>query len=462
MNRSLIIGIIAAVGVGAGAYYMSGGADAPAQQTSAAPAGGGFAGGGFAGGGFAAGGRGGGARPPMTVEVGSVTRADMSQRITVVGNLIGAATVAAVPKISGRLETIGVRLGDRVTAGQRLAQIDDREIREQVKQAEASFQVSAATIRQREADLRFAQTNLERSRNLFERQLIPRQTLDDSEARYQAAAAQLDLAQAQYAQAQARLDELKINLSNTVITSPVNGFVGSRTLDPGAWVTPNSVFLSLVDIGVVRIVSNVVERDLRRISLGRVAEVEVDAYPGETFTGRVTRIAPVLDPLTRTAQIEIEINNAAFRLKPGMYARVSFTVDERDQALVVPATAIVELGGKRGVFLPSEKNVATFQPVTVGLMEQTLVEIAEGLEEGQRIVTTGAAALREGDPIIIAGQGAGQGGRGGQRAADGGTGRGRGAAPGTAPAAEGAPAGAGQGAPAGAPAAATRTPNVGS
>ena len=164
----------------------------------------------------------------------------------------------------------------------------------------ASFDVSPATIRQREADLRLAQTNLDRSRNLYERQLIPKQTFDDTDARYQAAAAQLDLARAQFAQAQARLDELKINLSNTIITSPVSGFVGKRVLDPGGWVTPNTPFISVVDIGVVRLVANIVEKDIRRITEGLPAMVEVDAYPGEQFMGKVAHVAPVLDPATRT------------------------------------------------------------------------------------------------------------------------------------------------------------------
>ena len=126
--------------------------------------------------------------------------------------------------------------------------------------------MSAATIRQREADLQLAQTNLDRSQNLFERQLIPKQTFDDTDARYQAAVAQLDLAKAQFAQAQARLDELKINLSNTIIASPVSGSSASASLDPGAWVTPNSPFISVVDIGVVRLVANIVEKDIRRIT----------------------------------------------------------------------------------------------------------------------------------------------------------------------------------------------------
>jgi RND family efflux transporter MFP subunit len=369
----------------------------------------------------------------MAVELAAVSRADMAERITVVGNLIGAATVEAVPKVSGRLERVLVRLGDRVRQGQTLAQIEDQEIREQVKQAQASFDVAGATIRQREADLRFAETNLDRSRNLFERQLIPKQTLDDAEARHQAAVAQLDLARAQYAQSQARLDELKIALANTVITSPVNGFIGRRELDPGAWVTPNSSFISVVDINVVRLVANVVEKDLRRISAGLMADVTVDAFPGESFVGRVARVAPVLDPATRTAQIEVEIDNSHFRLKPGMYAKVSFTVERHPNTLVVPANALVDVDGKRGVFLPSaEGDIARFQPVEVGIMDQERVEVTSGLSEQDRVVTTGAAALREGDRIILPGQSAGdRDGRGGSGPRGGrgdgrGTGRGQG------------------------------------
>jgi RND family efflux transporter MFP subunit len=434
MKRSIIVlGIIAAIGVGGAAYYMRDGgarADTPSESAGQQGRGRGNQGGGFGGGGFGGpggfGGGFGGPRQPMTVELAAVKRADMSQEITVVGNLIGAATVAAVPKVSGRLETVSVHMGDRVTRGQRIAKVEDREILEQVKQAEASYAVGAATIRQREADLTLAKTNLERSKNLFERQLIPKQTYDDTEARYQAAVAQVDLAQAQYAAAQARLDELKINLANTVMTSPVNGFVGSRTLDPGAWVTTNSAFISLVDITTVRLIANVIEKDLRRITQGLTADVEVDAYPGEKFTGKVAHMAPVLDPSTRTAQIEIEIPNSNFRLKPGMYAKVNFTVDKRANTLVVPATAVVDVGGRRGVFLPAPGDVAKFQPITAGVVGAELVEVVAGLSEGDRIVTTGAGALREGDKILLPGASPNAGGGQGARGGRGGRGSGRG------------------------------------
>ena len=439
MTRGIIVVLILAA-AGGGYYYYSKTRPAdPAASASASGAGaaqgrggrqgGSPGGGGFGGPGGFGGFGGGGPRLPMTVELAAVKRGDMSESISVVGNLIGAATIEAVPKVSGRLESVAVRLGDRVSRGQRLAKVEDREILEQVKQAQASFDVSAATIRQREADLKLAQTNLDRSRNLFERQLIPKQTFDDTDARYQAAAAQLDLANAQYAQAQARLDELKINLANTDINSPVSGFVGKRVLDPGAWVTPNSTFLSIVDIGVVRLVVNVVEKDLRKISQGMKAAVTVDAFPGETFNGRIGHVAPVLDPATRTAQVEIEVQNSTFRLKPGMYAKVDFVVEHKENTLVVPANAVVDLGGKKGVFIPDDGSIARFKAITVGMSQPDVVEVLEGLPEGARVVTTGAAALREGDRIVLLGQGGrgGRGGRGGGPGAPdaGGAGRGR-------------------------------------
>src|SRR5262245_28566139 len=239
MRKYGIIAAIVVVAGGAAVYYFNGnGGDAAASAAEAdmaqarrerAQMGGGPGGGGGGMGG--GGGRGfGGPRPPLTVEMASVTRGDMADTVTVVGNLIGAATVDAVPRAAGRLQDVYVKMGDHVRMGQNLARLEDREILEQVKQAEASYGVSQAAIRQRQADLKSALNNLERSTSLFERDLLPRQTFDDTDSRYQAAQAQLDLSVAQMEQSKARLDELKINLANTVITSPVEGFIGKRTL----------------------------------------------------------------------------------------------------------------------------------------------------------------------------------------------------------------------------------------
>jgi RND family efflux transporter MFP subunit len=371
----------------------------------------------------------------MPVEFATAKRAPMAEQILVVGNLIGAATVEVVPRANGRLQVVDVKLGDSVHKGQVIARVEDSELREQVRQAEASYKVSEASIRQREADLKLAKNNLDRSKNLYERQLLPQQTFDDVDARYQAAAAQLDLSKAQFEQAKARLDELKITLSNTQIVAPVDGFIGKRYLDPGAFASTNAPVASVVDIRTVRMVANLVERDMRRVPAGTEANVEVDAYPGEVFKGRVSRVAPVFDPATRTAEIEIEVPNVGYRLKPGMYSRVQLTVSTKADAITVPRNALVDLSGRSGVFVatapekaegtrgggpggPSVMN-AKFLPVEVGIRAGDSIEITKGLESGARVITTGASALKDGDRIVAASTGDGREGRGGPSAGPG-------------------------------------------
>jgi RND family efflux transporter MFP subunit len=412
MKRFVIVAVVAAAALAGVAFYTGFFSRPPAEAAGPNATRGGGPGG-------PAGGPGAFARPPMTVELATPYRADVAQQLIVVGNLVGEQTVSVVPKAAGRLEEVFVKLGDAVARGQRLARIEDREIREQVKQAEAAFEVARATIRQREADLKFAETNLQRSRELFERQLLPKQTLDDADARYQAAVAQLELSRAQLTQSQARLEELRINLANTVIVSPVNGFVAKRHADPGAYASQNAPVLDLVDISMVRLIANVVEKDMRRVGTGDSANVEVDAFPGETFTGRIARVAPVLDPATRTAQIEVEIPNPTKRLKPGMYARVNLTIEQRANALVVPANAVIDREGQRGVFL-ANNNTAAFRQVQVGIEDSARVEILNGLTEKDQVITTGAAALQDGDRILLAGQGDGPSTPGGTGAPRGG------------------------------------------
>ena len=407
----IVVAVVGVIVAGVLAYSRAGESDATRAAAGAS-----------AGGGRAGGGR--GARPPMPVEFAVAKRQAVSEQILVVGNLIGAATVQVVPRVNGRLSQVFVKLGDPVREGQPVAKVEDLEIQEQVRQAEASFQVAQATIRQRDADLKLATTNRDRSKSLFERQLLPQQTYDDTEARYQAALAQTDLARAQFEQAKARLDELKITLANTVIRSPVNGFVGKRFLDPGASVGPNVPVVSVVDIRTVRMVANLIEKDSKRVPPGTAAGVEVDAFPGEQFKGRVSRVAPVFDPATRTAEMEIEIPNAGFQLKPGMYARVRLTVDSKADALTVPRSAVVDIEGRPGVFVaagaaaadgPSPAAspggadaalTARFLPVETGIRDGEGIEITSGIDAGTRVVTTGAGALKDGDRIVAANAGA--------------------------------------------------------
>lgn len=387
--KKILLAIVTVVVLAGGAWYYRA---APGQAPNAMP------------------GRGGGVRPAMTVDTAVIGRRDLIDHITVVGNLIGEQTVDVVPRVNGRLESIVVKMGDRVSKGQQVAKMEDRDVQEQVNQALANLEVNKATVIQRESDLKVAQTTLERTQAAFEHGLMAKQNLEDTQARYNSALAQVSVAKSQVIQTQARIDELKITLGNTTIVSPVDGFVGKRNLDPGAFAGANTPILSVVDLSTVRLVANLVEKDFKRVEAGVQAKVEVDAFPGETFTGRVSRVAPVFDPATRTAAMEIEVPNPGFRLKPGMYARVQLTAERRENALVVPRSAIVDLEGQRGVYVVDETSTARFKTVRTGLQDPEFVEVQDGLREGDRVVTVGALALRDGDKVSLAGAGKGAAG----------------------------------------------------
>jgi len=432
MKKFVVVAVLA-VGA-AGAYYFTrkSGVEGAAPAASGASAAG-AAGAGRAGGG----GRGGSGRPSLTVDTAATSRHEVVEYITVVGNLVGQATVDVVPRVAGRIDSLTAKLGDRVSKGQLIAKIEDRELQQQVKQVEQNVLVNRATVTQRESDLQLRKTTLDRQRELLSRGLATRQTIEDAEAAHNSAVAAVELAQAQLGQTQARLDELKITLSNTNIVSPVDGFIGRRNLDQGAFAGANTAILSVVEISTVRLVSNLVEKDFKRVTAGVVALIEVDAFPGEQFTGVVSRVAPVFDAATRTASMEIEVPNPGFRLKPGMFARVKLTVDRRADALTVPRNAVVDSDGKRGVFLVDGQS-AKFRPVTTGLQDNERIEILSGLEEGTRVITTGALALRDGDRITPMNMPGGDSGRSGGRSG----GRSNG---GDAPGAPGAPTGRGGG-----------------
>lgn len=402
----VIVAVLAVAGFGTW-YYRSGSANGTAAASPSQP--GGAPGGGPGGGG----GRGGG-RGIMTVDTAATSRQDIVDYITAVGNLVGQATVDIQPRVAGRIDVMAVKLGDRVTKGQQVAKIEDRELQEQIRQAQANLDVNKATVTNRESDEKVAASVLSRTRTQHERGLASTQALEDAEARHSATASQVLVAKAQQSQTAARIEELKITLSNTTILSPVDGFVSRRMLDVGAFAGANTVMLTVVDIGTVRLQTNLVEKGFKRVVPGVAAEVEVDAFPGEQFRGEVSRVAPVFDPATRTAVMEIEVPNPGFRLKPGMYARVKLTVDRRANALTVPRNAVVDTEGKRGVFFVEGGQNARFREVKTGLQDNERVEILEGLQDGERVITIGALALRDGDRIQLVGgdPASGRGGKG--------------------------------------------------
>lgn len=326
---------------------------------------------------------------------------EVSQRVTLVGSLQAEEMVDVTPKASGRIVSMAVDLGDEVRAGGLIARLEDDELRQQVQQSEASLEVSRAVVEQRELELQNQGTILARSKDLRQQGLISAEELEQAQIRYDVAQSQLNLARAQLVQSEAGLRELGIRLEQTRVTAPISGFVGRRFVDVGAFVSSNAPIVTLIQIDTVELLANVPERDVVKLSPGATGDVSVDALPTRTFAGRVARISPLLDPQTRTAQVEIVIPNPDHALRAEMFARVDLELAGRSGVLRIPRAALVVQGEDEGVYT-IEEGRAVFRAIESGLAQEDWIEVRSGLQEGDVVITDGANLLNAGDRVRTA------------------------------------------------------------
>lgn len=340
-------------------------------------------------------------RPMMLVNTAEASRENFKTDLQVLGELLPRASVDVMSRVSGRLHEVRVERGDQVSAGELLAIVDDEELRRQIQRAEASIAVARAGVNREEATVENLEVQTRRSRALHEQRLISDQDLEDLESRLRVARAQLELTKAQVEQAEASVRELNLRLQDTKIHAPMNGFVGMRYLDPGALVSPSVPIVNVIDVSRLKTVVPVTESALSEIRVGLAAEVRVDAFSSQAYRGVITRISPFLNSETRTADVEIEIINTRGNLKPGMFARVTVNARFEEPSLSVPRSALLTRGNQKGVYLLSGEETAQFRVIEVGRIQDDLVEILGGLEEGAEVITSGAQKLNEGDKVRV-------------------------------------------------------------
>lgn len=337
-------------------------------------------------------------KPPVAVQCEPSFMGDIEDIAEFTGTLAGRSEVSISPKISGRVLAVHADLGDSVEAGQLLAELDDIEARHGVEEARAKLTVARASLEECETNLATAQRELERVRTLRERKVAAESELEAAESEVNALLSRKKLCEATIEQHEAALRAAEARLDYTQIAAPISGYVGKRHVDEGAMVSPTTPILMVADIGAVKTVIHVVERDYAKIRVGLPASLTVDAYPGETFEGRVARIAPILDPDTRAAETEIEIGNPDGRLKPGMFTRVRIRFGVHENVVLIPARGLVKRDMTQGVFVPGEDGTARFVELQTGLANETSIE-AEGVEAGLDIIVVGQHLLNDGDPI---------------------------------------------------------------
>jgi RND family efflux transporter MFP subunit len=308
-----------------------------------------------------------------------VVKTEHPLRQTVMYDLQYTADVAAIqqagiyPKVSGTLDRVYADMGTPVRRGQMLALIDTTELFETRAQAAATAQNARLTYR--------------RTRDLYDQKLVAAQDLENAEATMKVADATLDLATT-------RLDYARI-------TAPFGGTVTKKFLDPGAVVTAlNSTLFTLMDLDRMKIMINVLEQDIPRVTMGLGASVTVDAFPGKTFTGTVSRFAQAVDLATRTMAVEVDIPNPGHFLRPGMFATVSLNVGRHPDALTLPTQALMK--DEQGLFVyVARQDTARRVRVTAGGEQSSRTEILAGLGGTEDVITTGQQFVRNGGPVAL-------------------------------------------------------------
>ncbi|UCH07915.1 MAG: efflux RND transporter periplasmic adaptor subunit, partial [Deltaproteobacteria bacterium] len=200
------------------------------------------------------------------------------------------------------------------------------------------------------------------------------------------------------AEATVRLAEM--HLENTKIRAPLGGIISKRYVDRGALVGTSTPILRIVAMDRVKVIVQVVERELARLRSGATADVNVDAYGDEVFTGQVTAISPTVDPESRTADVEVQVENKDHRLKPGMFARVDLTVERRDKALLLSKDSLLRESGPPRVFV-LDGGKASLREVKLGLEGEEYVEVVGGLQQGEEVIIAGQYELNDGMAVNV-------------------------------------------------------------
>ena len=338
-------------------------APAPSAQTPATPASGAA----------------GGAQRVPAVEVAKVTTTTLVDEAQSVGSLRSRQGVMLRPEVAGRVKAILFTEGQRVAKGQLLVQFED--------------QLQAAQVAQARAEMSIAEANHKRNQELVTQNFISKRSVDES-------AAALDVAKAKHDLAQATLQRLKI-------MAPFDGVTGLKQVNVGDYLKDGADIVNIEDIDAVLVDFRLPERFQSKIRPGQKAQLNVDALPGRPFTALVQAVDPLIDANGRSVGIRGCIDNRQRQLRPGMFARVSTTFGVREQALTVPEEAIVPQGGRAFVVkvVPGEKPdtlVSQRVAVKTGVRQPGKVEITEGLEEGDTVVTAGHQRLqKDGVPVRV-------------------------------------------------------------
>ena len=312
----------------------------------------------------------------IAVEVVKVKASDFADEASAIGTLKSGESVVLRPETAGRVASINFKDGSIVAKGTVLIALDAA--------------IQAAELQQAKANLALAQSNHRRNQELIGKNFLSPQALDASAATLKVQAAALQLAEAKVAK--------------TRLKAPFKGMVGLRNVSVGDYVKEGQDLINIEDIGTLRVDFKLPESYLGRLGKGQVVEVSSDALPGERFSAVLDAVDPMVDAGGRAISTRARLDNAAGKLRPGMFVRVRLLLGERKAALMLPEQAIVP-GAQPAVFRVLDGK-ASLVKVRLGVRRAAQVEVVDGLAADDVVVTAGQLKLRDGVAVRAVGESA--------------------------------------------------------
>jgi len=320
----------------------------------------------------AAGGR---VMPATQVIAAEARRQPVAETLSLVGTLAANEMIELKSEVDGTVEEIRLNEGQLAAKGDLLVRLDERKLAAAVAEAEANHELHRLTY--------------ERNQRLLKEKLVSQQDYDQTIAAYNASGASLELKRQQ--------------LRDAKIYAPFAGMLGARSVSPGQVIARNTTLGWLVDLDTVKLEVAVPERFLGQLRAGQPLELAVAAFPGEKFKGEVYFIGPQVDPVTRTVFVKARVTNPDRKLRPGMFANLELTLRLKEQAIVIPESAVMASGDRNVVYVIGEDGTAQLRPVQLGTRLAGQVEVTKGLNGGEQVVAEGLQKVRPGGKVKSSG-----------------------------------------------------------
>jgi HlyD family secretion protein len=352
---------------------------------------------------------------PQAVEIATVAAAYPSTSVSALnatGRVVAARRASVSSKGTGRLEWLGVQEGQRVTEGDVIARLENRDVAAQREQAAAQVQVARANLAQGQAELEDAEAAYKRAQDLAQQKFIAGSALDTAEARYNKQRAVIDTLRAQIAVAQANYRATDVAYDQTLIRAPFTGMVLTKSANVGDIVTPFSsavgttgAVVTMADMETLEVEADVSEASIAKITVGQPAEIQLDAFPELRLIGEVSRVVPTVDRSKATLLVKVKFVERDPRVLPDMSAKIAFLSrplksDERTPVAALRPDAIVKRDGKDVAFVVGKDDQVKLTPVTMGAKVGDLVRV--DLAPGTRVVIAPSERVTDGATVTAA------------------------------------------------------------